>query len=257
MDKDISVSKTSIAFAHFASTGKNTATLETVKRIRQIYPDAYYFLASDAVDDLSPIAKQYNLDYEFFTFKLGYPQQPFGYRHEKVCEFLRRLHIACSRAGTSHILMVEDDVLVLKPITVMPDWELAATFLGTDGIGNLITDPVVELIEFFSGQRPNVKQYGACGGSMFKVETFLENYQKVTEFFRDHLSTLQDQFNPTLGWIDCFMTVFYLLCGKPYTINPYLADTHNRHPEYDYDGFVAKLPATIEIVNNYKKYYWT
>jgi hypothetical protein len=48
-----------------------------------------------------------------------------------------------------------------------------------------------------------------------------------------------------------------MLCGKDYTINPYMVDTHNHHNNgFDWDGFVESTPKEIEIVNNYKKYYW-
>lgn len=247
-----------ISFAHFASTGKNLATRVVVEQIRKLYPHSYYFLASDAVDELSPIAKEYNLDYHFFTYRLGYPTQPYGYRIDKVLEFLSRFHRACTNTDTSHILMVEDDVWVRSKITVDPTWELAASYLGEEPrTGNLLTQPILEIIEFYSGKKPNVIQYGSGGGSIFNVRTFLDNYEKIVDFFTQHLTTLQDNFNPTLGWIDCFMTVYYLLCGKDYTRNPHLIDTHNHDKDFDYDGFVQEQPAQIQIVNNYKQYYWT
>jgi hypothetical protein len=56
----------SISFLHLASAGKSISTEKIVSNIRQYHPDAYYFLGSDAADDLSDIAKQYNLDYHYF-----------------------------------------------------------------------------------------------------------------------------------------------------------------------------------------------
>ena len=48
-----------------------------------------------------------------------------------------------------------------------------------------------------------------------------------------------------------------MLCGKDYTINPHMTDTHNHQNNgFDWDGFVESQPNEIEIVNNYKKYYW-
>ena len=57
--------------------------------------------------------------------------------------------------------------------------------------------------------------------------------------------------------MDCYMVVYYFLCGKNYSVNPYMTDTHHHQNDgYDYDKFVNEQSEKIEIVNNYKKYYW-
>jgi len=35
-----------------------------------------------------------------------------------------------------------------------------------------------------------------------------------------------------------------------------MTDTHHHKEGFDFDGFVESTPDEIEIVNNYKKYYW-
>jgi hypothetical protein len=35
-----------------------------------------------------------------------------------------------------------------------------------------------------------------------------------------------------------------------------MTDTHHHQPGFDFDVFVDSQPDEIEIVNNYKKYYW-
>jgi 5-hydroxyisourate hydrolase-like protein (transthyretin family) len=68
--------------------------------------------------------------------------------------------------------------------------------------------------------------------------------------------SILNQYTP-LGFMDCFMVVYYMLCGKDYLSNPYMTDTHHHTNDgYDFDGFVNDQPENIEIVNNYKKYYW-
>lgn len=242
---------------HFASTGKSLATYKIVEIIRRLYPDTYYFLASDAVDDLSDIALKFNLDYHFFTNKIGYPVSPKGYNGKSTYEWLCRLKVGCGNTDTSHVIMIEDDVLVRKLITVDDNWEIAAHQLPHNKKHNEIPAPVIELIEFFSGRKPLTNQYAAGGGSIFKVETFLNNFDKIGNFFLEHIDTIADNFYPTIGFLDCYMTVFYLLAAKDYTINPYITDTHNHKPNFDYESFLNNLPDNIEIVNNYKKWYWT
>ena len=149
--------------------------------------------------------------------------------------------------------MMEDDVWIKKQITIEEDWEM----VGHDiRIGNVIPGFIIDSIESFSGTKPLTDQYGCGGGSIFKVSTFLNNYDRVVEWFKENHDWFQIKYNP-LGYMDCYMVVYYFLCGKNYSVNPYMTDTHHHQNNgYDYDKFVNEQPEKIEIVNNYKKYYW-
>jgi hypothetical protein len=238
-----------ISFCHLASAGKKLSTKKMVENVRKYYPDAYYFLGSDNADDLSDIAIDNNCDYYPFKTKVGYP----SYNLEKLLLWLERFKLACQKCGTSHIMMMEDDVWIKKQITIEEDWEM----VGHDiRIGNVIPGFIIDSIESFSGTKPLTDQYGCGGGSIFKVSTFLNNYDRVVEWFKENHDWFQIKYNP-LGYMDCYMVVYYFLCGKNYSVNPYMTDTHHHQNDgYDYDKFVNEQPEKIEIVNNYKKYYW-
>jgi hypothetical protein len=239
----------SISFLHLASAGKKISTKVIVENIRKHYPDTYYRLASDAADDLSNIALINNCDYKYYNTKLGYP----SYDSTKVLEWLERFKYACENCNTTHIMMVEDDVWIKKPITVHDDWQMVGFDIKD---GNIIPEAIIDSIEEFSGKRPITNQYGCGGGAIFNVLTFLENYDKVTQWFKDNHDKFQKDYNP-LGYMDCYMVVYYFLCGKDYSVNPYYTDTHHHTNDgYDYGAFVNQQPEHIEIVNNYKRYYW-
>jgi hypothetical protein len=252
MERQVDV-MASISFLHLASAGKKISTEKVVGNIRQYHPNAYYFLGSDAADDLSDIAKQYKLNYNYFDEKLGYPSQPFGYRKEKVLLWLKRFHHAAENCGTSHIMMVEDDVWIKKPITVHDEWEMSCHKISH---GNRFPEAVLDMMERFSGVRPKTDFYGGGGGSIYNVKTFLKNYTKITNYINEQWDYIQDNHYPTIGWMDCFMVSYYMFCGKDYTENPYMTDTHHHQKGFDFDKFVEKQPEHIEIINNYKKYYW-
>lgn len=242
---------TSISFCHLASAGKKVSTEKIVEQIRKHYPgpQTYYMIGSDAADDLSDIATRFTCFYKLYDIKLGYP----SYNAEKTIEWLSRFKQACLECGTSHIMMVEDDVWVRKQITVEESWEMAGHNIQ---VGNIIPQSIIDSIEEFSGKRPLSNQYGCGGGSIFKVSTFLENYDRVIEWFKKNHDNFQKQYNQ-LGFMDCYMMVFYLLCAKDYTVNPHLSDTHHHQNDgYDYDKFVNDQPEEIQIVNNFKRYYW-
>ena len=241
----------SIAFFHMASVYPK-ATEQIVAAARQYHKKEYYFLGVDNTFSYQTVADKYKTDYKYYHSKLGGPQGDYGYRLDGTIEFLKRFRTACILSRSSHIIMMEDDVLIVKPITVNPSWEHAC---ADTIIGNVIPESVHDLIEQHCGKRPKFKQYGAGGGSIFKVSTFLDNFDSNIKWFENHFDEIQSYY-PTIGYIDCFMNVYYYLCGKDYSVNPYRADTHNHQPGFDYDNFVDELPKEIEIVNNYKKYYW-
>lgn len=239
-----------ISFLHLASSGKRLSTEKIVQQVRKHYPgpQTYYMVGSDAVDDLSDIATRFNCHYKLYDTKLGYP----SYDANKTIEWLSRFRQACLECRTLHIMMMEDDVWVKKPITVEDDWEMAGHDIK---IGNIIPDFIIDSIEEFSGKKPLTNQYGCGGGSIFKVSTFLDNYDRVITWFEKNHNTFQQKYSP-LGFMDCFMVVYYMLCGKDYSVNPYLTDTHHHQKGFDFDKFVHDQSEHIEIINNYKKYYW-
>lgn len=244
-----------ISFIHLASANKSVATSNIIKNVRKYHPNAYYFLASDGIDDLSEIAKTYNCDYKFYENRLGYLAQynGYGYPPEKIVEWLSRLLYACQNCNTSHILMMEDDVWLLNSVTVEDSWEMAC-HTPTPG-DNIIPEFVIDIAQQFSGVRAKTNQFGAGGGSIFKVSTFIENYDKIKEFILSKGEDIRSNY-PPMGSLDVFMVVYYFLCGKEYTTNPHLIDAHSHKPGFDYEEFVGNLAPEIQIVNNYKKWYW-
>jgi hypothetical protein len=244
-----------VAFFHIGANNRKS-TEYVVKNIRSFYPDAPYHLGSDNAMDFSDIALENNTNYKHYDVKLGGPKQPYGWEIEGVLEFLSRFKDACILAQASnidHVVMAEDDVILLRHVTPLPHWEMAChNIVG----GNFIPPQVIKMIEEYSGKKITKFEYGGCGGSIFNAKTFLENYDSVTAWFKEHGHYIIHNLYPTFGWVDCFMVVYYHLCGKEYTTNPHLTDTHNHTIGFDYDGFISKLGEEIQIINNYKKYYY-
>lgn len=240
-----------ISFFHLASVYPK-ATEKIVAEARLHHPNDYYFLGVDNTISYQHIADTYKTDYKFYHNKVGGPQGDYGYRLDGTLEFLDRFHQACMKSFSNHIIMMEDDVLIVKPITVDPKWQHACANIT---IGNIVPEIVISLIEEHCGQRPIRTQYGAGGGSIFNVATFLDYYDYNIEWFKKYFNMIQ-MYYPTIGYIDCFMNVYYWLAGKDYTVNPHLADTHNHRPGFDYETFISNQPPEIQIINNYKKYYY-
>jgi hypothetical protein len=242
-----------LGFFNCVST-KKPATEKTLINIRELYPDSYIMLACDATESYMDLCEKYNCEYFHSQNRVGYPVQPYGYTMDNVLDWLSRFYFAAVRTPSTHLMMMEDDILINRKIELNPEWEIA----GIDVQGHFepqVPDPVAEIIYQFSGKYPNVRHYAGGGGTIFKVSTFLDNYTKIVKFLNTTGRMIQDHAYPTLGWIDCFMTVFYYLCGKELQINPRMTALHNCHTTQDYDNAVANLHSDFDIICHYKKYY--
>lgn len=224
------------------------ATEYSLRTVREFYPDAYYMLIGDGGSDHIDLAKKYNCDFYYNNIRLGYPEQPFGYKKEKVLEWLMRFYISCLKCNSDYIMMVEDDVVLLDKITIQDDWECVGHVITH---GNKIPKPLLDACEKISGQKLKTDFYGSGGGSIFKVRTVLENFGTVYGFFNNNLDFIQESMYPTLGWLDCFTTFFFYLCGKSFTQNEKMYNIFPVSKTFD----LNTLKGQYEIVHGYKNYY--
>lgn len=220
--------------------------------IRKHYPESYCaVLGVGGGPDYYDVCKKHNAEYFQSIRPLDYPKQPFGWRKNEVIDFLEKFYIAFLRSNTTHMMYVEEDTLVLKPITLSNDIEILGFRTSwPDGsrLPNGFPDSFIKIIKDFSGKTPNVTAYGAGGGVIMKRDTFVDNFLKIKKFLEQNLDHIQDKIYPTAGWIDCFLTYYYLLCGKDYIYNPLAVIIDNNFtPE--------KAEPWIEIASGYKVLY--
>lgn len=239
-----------LGFFHIA-VRNHRATRFVVENVRAHHKTEPYILFSDAGEDFSYLASEYSITTVTDEIRTGPPIGSYGYRLPQILEFFSRFKHACEISGAEYLVMLEDDVLVLKQITV-PD---GCEFMGHIQGGNIFNSKVADIIKQFSGNYDIVPIYACGGGSIFKTSIFLDNYEKIINFYVNNTDHIQ-RFYPTWGWIDCFMHIYYLLAGAKYTTNLYMDDTHNHRPGFNYTAYLEKLPDTMQIVNNFKKYYY-
>ena len=105
---------------------KPLATTACIQSVRKFYPNNKIVISCDAAYDYSEICSRYKVVYHHNYVALGYPVQPFGYRKDKVIEWLDRMyHAVVLMSKTDYFVMLEDDVLIHNPITINPEWEMA------------------------------------------------------------------------------------------------------------------------------------
>ena len=238
-----------VGFYNHVNT-KPKATEASLQSIRKFYPDAPIAISCDNAYDYTEMCKTYNAHYEFNNVTLGYPVQPFGYRKDKILEWSDRMYRGVSTLGTDYFVMMEDDVHVIAPIDIDPTWEMAG-HIYSDGQVYLIPDALLDMIGIFSGVKPTTNYYNCGGGSIFKTATFLNNYEKVRKFFDVYLDGIQDKIYPTAGWMDCYMCLFYYLCGKPLVQNKRLYNNWPIKIPFDMND----VPEGTYLIHNFKDFY--
>ncbi len=223
------------------------ATAEAIKSFRNVYPKANYFLVSDSGDDFSELALEFNCSYYHDPVHLGYRDHThnsgiYGMTKDEVLLWLHRFYVACQVNGTKYILMMEDDVLVRGEIDIPDDTEFSGFALP----GNKFQSEFMNYLKSKYDVKFNVDYYGTGGGSIFNAETFMKNYDKVTNIFKSEFDFMKDNLCGNLGWVDVWMPIYYFLSGKSYTPNLNLTEIpHN--PDWQQSGH--------SVVHQYKKYY--
>lgn len=240
----------SISFVLFGSN-KITAADFTLDSIRKYHPDNYCMIISDNGENYYNLSKKYDAEFFLTESKIGYPQQPYGWKRDAIIDFLERFYIACFRCKTSHIMYVEEDVVLLNKVNVEDDLEISGfKTCWPDGrrFENGFPDEFLKIIQDFSGVYPNVTSYGAQGGTIMKVDTFLDNFHRIKDFIHNNIDHIQENIYPTAGWLDCFLTWYYLLCGKKYTFNPLALEVNS-------DFIPNKAPNWAVLAHGYKWFY--
>lgn len=264
----------SLAFFNCVST-KKLATEQTLKNIREFYPDAYIMLACDACESYMDLCENYNCEYFHSQTRLGYPTQPYGYSIDGAIDWITRFYLAALRCNSDYIIMFEDDIVITKPNITLPD---ANCFLSCSSIIEgvtwideklLIPNSILDLIGQISGKRPITNYYAGGGGSIFEVKMIIENYHKMVHFLRVY-GTEIIKIYPYLCWIDCFMTIYVLLSGYKFQNNTKLVNLYDINREItpdelkgnirfvsglNWDKILEELKDDFEILTHYKKYY--
>lgn len=249
MERQIDVMPTLGFYSYICAQPK--ATNYCLFKIRYFYPDAPIAISCDDGYDFSDMCKGYGAVYHHYNQSLGYPVQPYGYLKPKIMEWLDRMYRCVLTMKTDYFIMMEDDVLIMAPIRINPEWDMAGQQRLFPGQVPYMPEAFLDIIEKYSGIRPETNDYNTGGGSIFKTSTFVDNYYDVRRFLDEHLARIQLEIYPTIGWLDCMMTVFYLLCGKKINVNYRL---YNNYPVVRPFNF-SLLPFETDIVHNYKDMY--
>lgn len=240
-----------MTFGCFHTVYENKRATEFVlEQFRKYHPDAPYTICCDGGVDYSDLAKKYNCKYVHSYMRIGrrntgHPSGVYGFTKDESLHWIhmfREAAIHVRNFGGSHMIMMEDDVLTQGKVIIDPTWECA----GFDVPGNKIAPSLLKYISDKYHIFPNVDWYGAGGGSIFNIETFLDNYHQIYDFIDFEFDYILNNLDYRFGWLDLYMQIAYFVLRKEYSINTNLTEVW-KTPNYRDTNF--------SLVHAYKELY--
>ena len=165
-----------VKFGCFHTVFENKKATEFIlQEFRKFHPDAPYTLCCDGGVDYSDLAEEYNCNYVHSYMRIGrrnsgHESGIYGFTKDESLHWIHMFREAARYAkslGSSHMIMMEDDVLTQNEVKIDPSWECA----GFDVPGNTIKPELLQFIKTKYNAKPNVDWYGAGGGSIYNINT--------------------------------------------------------------------------------------
>lgn len=238
---------------HFVYANK-VATDAAISSFRRYNPNTTYVVICDGGEDFADICKKHNCIYIHSPIRIGYPQGSRGFEYDAMMEYLRRFGAAVSLCGSSHVMVMEDDVHVINNIDVCDTDEMLVT---TNCLQNFIHPQILDIFRQISGNSHIDNHYGMGGGSIFKRTTFFEIYPSIYRFMEENFNAMHNIY-PPMGWTDCIISLVMMAAGKTHKVNPQLHELGvwgQDHRGRNYDGIEDALREKYSILHHYKKYY--
>lgn len=209
------------------------ATRFAIENFRKYNPEISYYLISDNGDDFSDIAEEFNCHFVMAPENIG-----TNYLEKNQAKvYLNRLKDAFEYSGTEYLLTMEDDVLCRDTLLLENDFNIAMSYVP----GNKLRPHIFEKAVQKYGIIPNVDWYGATGGTFLNRNIFFDTEKvKLVDQF------MEEDYEATLGSIDQFIVMLYLICGLDCSVNPGLGETH-RNPGWQ--------NSDLALIHCYKEMY--
>ena len=229
-------------FGCFHTVYENKKATEFIlQEFRKYHPDAPYTLCCDGGVDYSDIAEKYNCKYIHSYMHIGrrnsgHESGIYGFTKDETLHWIHMVREAARHVregGGTHMVMMEDDVLTQGEVKINPIWECA----GFEVPGNKIAPALLQFIR---------DKYGAGGGSVYNIDTFLDNYHRFYDFFDFDFENILTNMDYRFGWLDLYMQIAYFVVGKHYSINTNLTEVW-KTPDFRNSDFT--------LIHAYKELY--
>lgn len=192
---------------------------------RLAYPDSTLILACDGGDDFSSLAKHYGATY-FHDHQLNGKPLYFDTAAE-IAEFGRRLKRGFDLATEDYLILLEDDVVVYRPVSGPLLFDINGCNFHTDlGWKASMKWCLSKYNPAVANMMVNI-YYGGCGGcilrtsffrkhlvSIFDAEEFCDNSQPNTRAADAFLSFVCLKYQGTIGMYSGFCETWHADCSE-------------------------------------------
>lgn len=222
---------------------KNKAVRFALENFRKHFPENPIVLISDAGDDFSDYAEEFNCIFNMckdniFGPSLGYHNYPGAFNSIRMLEWWSRQKMVCEATKMDYVMIMEDDVYVREPFDIQAPFALRGVQSGDPLQFRLLED-----IKNSSGL--DGTNYGMCGGSIYNANIFLEIYDDVVEDIKENMDRrLIDNYDEwyLLTAVDANITYHYNKKGHKYEAAPWL-------------GQVCEGNTHLPVVHQWKEHY--
>lgn len=190
----------------------------TLENFRKIYPDSNIFLVSDKGDNLAEVANKYNCKYLHAETNTGI--ESIGFTKEQSFEWLKRFKQSFDYAKNEYLIYLEDDVLVRGEININKSWKIAGAQV------NIINKHIIDYFEKKYHHKFSTNLYGACGGAIYHVPTFINLYDNFVNMIENDFDFFYDIHKINFGYLDMFMPALFMANGIEYSFSTELTESH-------------------------------
>jgi len=222
----------------FSCYKENEAVSFCINNIRDHYPHAPIYIASDGGYDFSDVCGS-NSTFFMYEDILGYVNNPESKEEDKLIfccrEFLNRIKDAVEYCKTEYIIYYEPDILLRGKIRTDINSDLSGSF------ANIIHPNVLSLIQKYNPANTNYN-FGACGGSLIRTSSLL----RILGDTDDDLLKELIYNDKRISNCDYLLTVLFCIFGYQYSENIDFIEA-NRNPNWELTNH--------SIVHQYHKHY--
>jgi hypothetical protein len=180
----------------------NKSNLKCISTFREFHEDAFITIVADEVCDFSSYRQKYNVNIVYSDIKCD-PRGNLTFTTFQ--EYLRRIYNHCLSCESEFVLILEDDVVTYKQISLFPKTSCAGPRI------NLYRRPLITFLQ----QKFNTTidyGYGMSGGSIFKRNDFIKSYEQNINF--EYFSLFDDRIP---YYSDVGLTLLFQLSGYEYS----------------------------------------
>lgn len=206
------------------------AGYKSFEKFRNLYSKSDLFCRVDIGGDIESykkICNEFDAQFSVNSIKVGYCGNFESSKHnigrdgwpkENAFEWLNGIYDACLKTSSKYMIILEEDVFVLKKISIV-DEEFGAAIVRNN---NIIPISIINFIKSIGGNSSH-NAYGCCGGCIINVKDFIRGW----EFCKDELwDAYDDIFKQTklIGWSDCILQVIIQCSGSKIVTNNQLVE---------------------------------